>query len=1167
MLGKRCGYRTCVFGAMVFVAALVQAVAQIAPVGSRIGLPVNDAVWVKIPNSTHPMAQPAYEVGPLDGATALERIILLLNGSADQQYQARTLLDSQQTKGSPDYHHWLTPEEYGQRFGPSTQDIAQVTGWLQQHGFTIGSVAKSGLWLEFSGTSAQVEAAFQTQMHQYLVNGELHVANANNISIPAALAPVVQGMLSLHNFYSQPTLRRSSTMGPVTVDPAKPNFTDSNGDHFLTPGDVATIYDLNPLYNGSTTAGTINGAGQTIALVAAGNINLSDVSAFQSMFGLPQKAPNIILNGPDPGLDDASDVASVDVEYSGGVAPGATIDLVVSGGTLTTDPVALSASYIVDQNLAPVVSVSFATCEQNLGSGSNGNPFWNAVWEQAAAQGISVFVASGDTGAAGCDPLGVPNAQDGLGVNGLASTPFDTAVGGSEFNETPGITYWSSTNSANMASAIGYIPEVVWNENCLVNFACLSQGIPLQASGGGVSTLYSVPSYQTLNIEGLAGAGFPERPVPDVSLNAGDAYIFCFTPPSTIAACDGSGGFNGVSSLGGGTEFATAEFAGIMALVDQAAGGRQGLANYGLYALAAKESASFSSCNSSNQTNPAVPPGPACVFNDITFGTNGVPGNDTLSGGAFVPPGDGAGQLGYNAFAGYDPASGLGSVNAAALVNAWVTLASGFDGSATALTSTSGTSINITHGAPVTFTSTVTNLSGSTPTPSGEISLVAQGGNLPGNAGITAAALSGTGAAATTGSFTVNNLPGGTNYNVVANFPGDGIVGGSTSSALTATVSPEATTTILQSFVFNDFLRTFAPGNTTDYGDGVNLLVIDADNAGVSGLVPSSGSVTFAFNGVSVPAIAIDNSGIAEITSCNAPLTPCLPPGTYTVTATYNGDGLSYQPNNATPISITITKGNPVPRVLAPTPVSPGETFTLGVELFIGLGPIVPTGTVQFLDNGAALGGPLTLNAGQASMPVTFANLGTNSITVQYSGDSTYNAATSSPYVIVSETVPFELGSFQTSQTIAPGETANFTVELADLGGFSGTVNLTCSGAPAGYMCTVTPNTTPLIPNGFSVPLTVTVAPNANGRLRPAPFRGLPFVFAGFMAAVIVCIRRRPKHRILLLLGALLVAGMISCGGGGSTPTPTPTGQTSVLTVTATSGALSTSITLNLTIN
>lgn len=1186
----------CVFESFVFtiVVSLVPATAQVSSgrsqVPSRIVSPIDESIRVTIPRSTHPMAKPALDVGTLDGSTELKRMILVLGGSPDQEYQARTLLDSQHTGGSPDYHHWLTPEEFGAKFGPSSQDIAQVTGWLQQHGFTIGSIAKSGRWIEFSGTSAQVEETFQTQMRQYMVQGELHVANATDVSIPAALSPVVRGMLSLHDFFSKPMLQRSPHKTPITLERGKPNATANNGFHAVTPGDLATIYNLTPLFNGTTSLGTINGSGQTIAIAAIGNINtaanssaVDDIAIFRSVFGLPANAPHIILNGPDPGIDGASDEATLDVEYSGAMAPGATIDLVVSGGSLTTDPVALGATFIVDQNLAPIMNVSFGICEQGLGS--QGNTFWNDLWQQAAAQGISVFVSSGDTGAAGCDP-NVPSsstpAQGGLGVNGFGSTAFNTAVGGTEFNETVngGIpaTFWNPTNTATFESAIGYIPEMVWNESCAPSNAgsfCQQNNVfVLAAGGGGVSTVTPTPSYQTLNIQGLQGVGFPKRPVPDVSLTAAaghDPYIFCFSADPTQPDCQVSGNQATFNNLAGGTSFSSPDFAGIMALVNQAAqnpttGSRQGLANFVLYTLAATESSSFSSCNSSSRTNPLLPPPSQCVFNDVTAGSNGVPGNDTLTGGAFIPPGDQGGQTGYNATTGYDPAIGLGSVNATTLVTKWVTASKSFQGSQTTLTTTATTPISITHGTSVSFISNVTDMASTTHTPAGAISLIAQGGNLPSNVGVAAAAINPTGTAgtATTGSFSVNSLPGGTGYSLSANFPGDGIVAGSTSGPpITVTVQPENSSTTLRSFLVNLNTGQVTQGVTTvGFGDPINILVIDADAAGLSGLIPAIGSVSFKDNSNALTSIGIDNSGIAEFADCFS-VTSCLPVGTNTITGTYSGDGLSYNGSPASaPMTITVIRGAPTALLLTSvTTAGSGVPFTVSVLMEVS-GSVPPTGTVQLLDGGTALGSPLTLSNGLASTQVTLNSGGTHNLTAQYPGDSNFNAATSQ-VAQVNVVAPFNFTATSATQTIAAGGTATYNVTLNGVGGFAGQVSFTCMGAPGGSNCAVSPNPATLSSTTTSVPLTVTISNTSNAQLKPNLLKGLPIAFAGLVAVMIAGLRKKPRRYLFLFLALFLVGGVSSCGGGGSTPRP-PTVAT--LTVTGTSGSTTSQILLSLTI-
>src|SRR6202167_4367499 len=527
------------------------------------------------------------------------RVVLPLLPDDTQQEALDQLLEEQHDPESPYYHQWLTPQQYGEIFGVSEDDLAQVTGWLQGHGMTVEEVTAGRLSIVFSGTAGQVASSFHTRIHTYKIGDEVHHANTTDPSIPAAFAQVIGGVVSLHDF-------RSAPMHTGAHLPS-PEFT-SGGSYYLAPADFATIYDLGPLYQAS-----INGSGQSVAIVARSNINIADVRQFRTSFGLPANDPQIVVNGADPGIwnSDEETEADLDVEWSGAVARNATIKFVVSQSTNSTDGVDLSAQYIVNHNLAPVMSMSFGLCEASLGS--SGNSFFNSLWQQAAAQGITVFVSSGDSGAAGCDSPSATPATHGRAVNGLCSSPYSVCVGGTEFNDTshPSL-YWSSFNATGTeSSALSYIPEVVWNE---------SGSGGLWASGGGASTIYAKPSWQT-------GTGVPadgRRDVPDVALTAAghDGYLIYQ---------------NGGLYVVGGTSAASPSFAGVMTLVVQNAAARQGNADTVFYSLADKQRAG----------------GPA-VFHDIVIGNNGVPG-----------------QTGFKATAGYDQATGLGSVNASVLVEHW----------------------------------------------------------------------------------------------------------------------------------------------------------------------------------------------------------------------------------------------------------------------------------------------------------------------------------------------------------------------------------------------------------------------------------------------------------------------------------------------------------------
>jgi subtilase family serine protease len=527
---------------------------------------------------------------------SMERMVLVLQPDSPQDAALEELLRAQQDPESSVYHHWLTPVEFGKRFGVSMNDLKQVTNWLRSYGMRVEEIPAARRSIVFSGTAAQVESLLHTRMQRYVVGGELHYANANDPEIPSALAPVVRGIVSLHDFRSKP------------LHVVAPEYTVANGTHYLQPQDWATIYDVLPLYNQG-----LDGTGQSIAVLGRVDIALSDIRTFRTNAGLPANDPQVILNGPDPGFPWCDDEleSAMDVEWAGALAKNASVKFVTSQSA-ATDGINLSAQYAVNHNLAPIISLSYGLCESSLGTA--GNAFWNSTWAQAAAQGMTVFVSSGDNGAAGCDSPSQTTASRGKAVNGLCSSPYSTCVGGTQFNDTfnPG-QYWSSSNGAGQSSALGYIPESAWNES--------SWSGGLWAGSGGMSTVYAKPAWQ-------AGVGVPadgKRDVPDISAHASiqDAYVVQV-----------QGGLFYAS----GTSAAAPSLASVMALVNEQAGAAQGNANPLLYALA----------------NQQMSAGGAAVFHDMTSGNNGVPG-----------------VTGFTAGTGYDEATGLGSVDASLLVNHW----------------------------------------------------------------------------------------------------------------------------------------------------------------------------------------------------------------------------------------------------------------------------------------------------------------------------------------------------------------------------------------------------------------------------------------------------------------------------------------------------------------
>jgi subtilase family serine protease len=1001
---KRDVRRGALLAASVLLLFSVQANAQTASaqssaeqkrqVQARVTDTVDDTNRVVMKGNVHPKARAEFDRGAVSDAQPITRMLLLLQRSPEQELQLQQLMEGQQAKNSPNFHAWLTPDQFGAQFGPADADVQAVTSWLTSHGFQNLKVSKGKIAIAFSGNVGQVRNAFGTEIHKFNVNGQEHFANVSDPQIPAALAPVVKGIRSLHNFRAKPQVRNLGSFRRTETGEIRPLFTytDANGQFFgLGPADFATIYSVPP---------AITGAGQTIAIVGRSNVNLQDVRDFRTMFGLPANDPNIILNGPDPGLVAGDETeADLDVEWAGAVAPAATIDFVVTESTQTdgTDGVDASAMYIVDNNIAPILSESFGACEAGLGSG--GNAFFNGLWEQAAAQGITVVVAAGDNGSAACDPASATVNQDaaasGLAISGIASTPFNTALGGTDFDDVNNqSTFWNTTNTSTtavVASAKGYIPERTWNDSCAAagstsgctaaivnanNAAAIANGGPgvdLGAGSGGQSSVYPKPTWQ-------AGFGADTtRDIPDVSLFSSDNgsqtaaansfYIICesdLDPPGgtgcnlTTTASLKTHDFQAV----GGTSAATPTFAAIMSLViQQQAGQRQGVANPVLYSLAKTPG---NVCSSSSA--PALPN--SCVFYDVTKGNNSVAcvgGSPNCSNGT-------AGQFGimttssggttpaFNAGPGYDLATGLGTVNVTNLIAKWASPAL----TGTSITLTGPTSSTI--GASATFTGVVTK-SGGTATPTGLVLLedtttgvVVDSTTLPAS-----------------GTYTVTTtlLPAAaTTYNLVAHYGGDGNFSGNNSSPLTMTV-PKQNSQVLVSFVNANGALTTASQNIA-YGSPY-ILRVDVTNTSGTPCQNTSAIVTFVCPTGSIqlfqnPGVALNdfpspqspNPSIARLNDRgfaeDQPIQ--LAPGAYKLSATYTADANSSFNSSTTSnsVAVTVTQATTTTTLAPPSPASiaSGGTVTLTATVNTTSNGAGPTGTVQFKNGSSNLGAAAT---------------------------------------------------------------------------------------------------------------------------------------------------------------------------------------------------------------
>lgn len=950
----RCSRRSiCAFiAAVVLFLAILSSATTSARAQLIMSAKIDDRARTPIRQSVHRLATPDSRQGSVAGDMPLERVILVLGSSPDRDAALSKLLEAQQDRDSSNFHKWLSPQEFADRFGPSDQDVATIERWLQQEGFIVTGRAQSRRWIEFRGTAAQVQRSFQTSMARFAVNGEEHIANATEISIPSALAPVIRGVLSLNDFSRRPFIgkyyevNRNSDGALVPVDPS---FTSQGTTHYLAPGDLAKIYNVTPLY-----AAGLSGAGQTIAIAGRSNIQMGDVYMFRSIFALPDNNPIVVANGPDALhlVTGDSLESSLDVEWAGALASQATIKFVVSSSTVTTDGIDLSAAYIVDKNLADIVSLSYGSCEQDMGAA--GNAFYNDLWRQAAAQGMTVFVSSGDNGAAGCDSASASTSVREAGVNGLASTPYNTAVGGTQFSENGNdAVFWSMTNGSDFGSVKGYIPEIVWNESCLAPTPSSSCS-GLWAGSGGPSAVYSKPTWQS-------GIGVPsdgKRDLPDVSLAAAgghDGYLICFVG-SCVADGVGSPGVV-LKSAGvvGGTSASAPAMAGIFALLNEKMGGRrQGAANWMLYRIA--KASPKNVCDSSTLIDPLS--SASCSFYDVTAGHNDVPG-----------------KTGATAVTGYDLATGLGSINAANLVQAW----SGISLRPSTVTLSLG-STSAQHGAPTQVTVNVSPAEG-TGVPSGSVVLISDKDESFATLPLTNGSFSGS----------VSTLPGG-QFNVTAHYAGDEVFAASDSTQVAVDVSNEPSTTSLEAYTYTS--SGPVPVTSVPYG---NFIYFHVKVAGTSGAHGSGGTVAFYEGTTELGTVELTSQGEGEFVSggySSEGAIVCLPLGSHTITARFEGSA-GLDPSASSPLTVQIGKTSSLTYFGNTTPVTLPENSPLPAIVQVSNnGPILPTGTVQFFANGTPTGSPVSISSVLGGRPDGRITLtlpaGSYLISAAYSGDSVY---------------------------------------------------------------------------------------------------------------------------------------------------------------------------------
>ncbi len=750
--------RTCSFAFGLSTLLALAAAAQ-GPV-PRIVAPIDNSARTVLANSRPPRARAENDAGLMPQSTRIQGMSVNFSRSAAQQAALDTLLAAQQDRTSPLYHQWLTPDQFAAQFGAAASDLQTVQNWLTAQGFSVDGVSRGLNRITFTGTEAQVEAAFGAQLHYFNVGPEKHFAPASDLSIPASLAGVVESIGNISDFKPHSHIRRSAT----------PAFTSGQtGNHFLTPKDVATIYDINPAYTAGYT-----GTGQSIAVVGQSAVILSDIANFKTAAGVSSPAPIPVLypgTGASTVYTGDESESDLDLEYSGTIAPGATVYFVYTGSS--TNYGAFDALvYAVINDIAPVISSSYGECELDLGSSNYA--YYNQYLQQAAAQGQTVVAAAGDDGSTDCyGETSTAATEIALSVDFPGSSAWVTSVGGTEISasnnpaSTTATTYWSANGTTDViSSALTYIPELAWNDD--------STG-GISSGGGGVSVLTARPSWQTGTIGGIAIPSGSMRLVPDVSLMASPeepGYLYCSSDSGTsgtgIQGSCSNNGFrdgNGTNlTVAGGTSFAAPIFAGMVALINQATKSTgQGALGYILYPLA------------SNTTTYAA------AFHDIVVGNNACTTSPaTLSCAS-------SGLTNYVTATGYDEATGLGSVDLYKLLTAWPVPSATTSSlrSSTVALSAATTVPRVAVADAVTVT--VAAGSSGTVTPTGTVNLVITD---------TTSAVTPTNPVYTTSATTASvTLAGGTasysfvgaaagQYSVVAKYSGDGTYAPSTSTLL-----------------------------------------------------------------------------------------------------------------------------------------------------------------------------------------------------------------------------------------------------------------------------------------------------------------------------------------------------------------------------------------------
>jgi len=1183
---------------------------------------VNNASLVPLRGNIPSYAVLQNDMGSVGDSVPTGTLYLLLGRSSSEQRQLDQYVLSLSTPGSATYRQWITPTEFGSRFGANGDDITTVESWLEGQGFKVEKVSRAMNAIAFSGTSGTVRSAFRTEIHRFKVGKSIRDANVSEPQIPAALAPVVRGVVGLTRTEALSQSTSSSNQTAEAAVKAKPALTIGTGfsatpfEFAVDAGDAAVIYDtpnaaMNPAYSGSK----LDGTGVTIGAIEVSNLpstSLQDFANYRMAFlgnTAMQAAsfiPTVIVEGTDPGLVTSSgvndfngdlfneaQVAVGDGEISQALSPGSKTILYVAQ---TVDQALQGA---VDDNKVSILINNIDDCESNIGAA--GNAFLNEEYEQAAAQGITVVADTGNWGSGGCAVIGVTTGS-GFSVAGTASTPWDTAVGGTDYQvlynqaNLPQYVNTATSSATGIAgtapyftTALSYVPEGAWNNASTVFTSYSDNANPLDfagpASGGGLSSKavcsgavsstdgtcsgslsgYAKPAYQT-SLTPNDGV----RDLPDVALFSGKAsqlasgipvWATCQDAAVNQVKLDCANGANqNIVTPYGGTSAATAAVAGIFALVEQSTGSRLGLVNPTLYKL-------FT----------AVP----TAFHDITTGNNSVPctlGSSNCGSNGYLE--------GYNAGTGYDLATGLGSFDVAKLIANWGN--AGLDATTTTLTagvsasSLGNSALTITHGSTVYFDATV-NPSSAT----GNIAIINNSGDQN-NGSLAGVALSNGSA-----SFSSQSLPGGT-YSVIANYGGDANDQPSESNSIAFAVTPESTKLglALQSTDPSTGAVTSNP-TSISYGQELGLAVTPFGAAGEGkGTIPT-GSISVSIGSTSAGTQTLSSTGVANVTIAN---TGSLTPGSDSLSVQYSGDE-SYKTVTSS-LAVTVVKGavtignGGVPACATLTNNwSVAPTCTVAAEVLTDSVGAAPTGNIllSFIGNSLSLPLMATQNGTSTGVAVAGALATTSAIDVSssvgtylpawsatYGGDSNYQGASgtspaSSQFVVQEPSGASFALSNSGAMTLSTGAQGTSTITITPANGFMGQVALSClvsggTGSPI-PTCTI-PSTSGTFTSSAAQTVTVTIGTTAataaakkSSQTFAAGETGILAIGGFLFCGLLIRKRRLAAGLFILLLSGPLLFSLSGCsgssstgvssGGGGGGTTGTPAGSYTV-TVTAT---------------